>query len=335
MSKQLYLFTGEDGYRLEQEVTRRTQGFATKHGQESVMSFGSDREVADVLSQLQGGGLFAQERMVVIRGVPSDSVSGDKRPVALLAPIMDQIKRLHDQRPSDLWLVLISAKPDKRTADYKWFKKEADIKVFDRLKWSKLASWLTKECEGLLTSSQATAVTSRVGNDTRLLMSEIDKLRRYQSACAYRGEDSTITDDVLRRIVVGEHDADVFQFVKRLATDTSSAIQLVDDVHRSGVYWVQFWGSITWWLRSLVLIMSCLDDGMTDSKEIASYLKLHPFAVWQSKSIARDELAHDGGERMRGFLGSVIDLDYHAKTGRIGADEIRQWLKREIVKSSK
>lgn len=53
MSKQLYLFTGEDGYRLEQEVTRRTQGFEAKRGQESVMSFRGDREVADVLSQLQ------------------------------------------------------------------------------------------------------------------------------------------------------------------------------------------------------------------------------------------------------------------------------------------
>lgn len=331
MSKQLYLFTGEDGYRLEQEVTRRTQGFEAKRGQESVMSFRGDREVADVLSQLQWGGLFAQERMVVLYGVPGDGASWDKRSVDVLTPIMDQIKRLNDEWPSDLWLVLVSVKPDKRTSDYKWLKKEAEIKTFDRLKWAKLASWLAKECDGLLTSAQASAVTSRVGGDTHLLMSEVDKLRRYQSACDHRGEDSTITDEVLRKIIVGEHDADVFQFVKRLTTDTQSAIQLVDDVHASGVYWVQFWWSITRGLRSVVLIMSCLDDGMTDSKEIASYLKLHPFAVWQSKGIARDEISHDGGDRMRGFFGAVVHLDYSVKTGRIGADEVWQGLKREIV----
>lgn len=47
---------------------------------------------------------------------------------------MDQIKRLNDEWPSDLWLVLVSVKPDKRTSDYKWLKKEAEIKTFDRLK---------------------------------------------------------------------------------------------------------------------------------------------------------------------------------------------------------
>ncbi|USN56391.1 MAG: hypothetical protein H6766_04990 [Candidatus Peribacteria bacterium] len=69
----MYLFTGEDSYRLDRELARWTQGFVDKHGEGSVLSFRGERETSDMLSQLQGGGLFAQQRMLVIDGVPLDN----------------------------------------------------------------------------------------------------------------------------------------------------------------------------------------------------------------------------------------------------------------------
>jgi DNA polymerase III delta subunit len=218
MAQHLYLFTGEDSYRLDRELARWTQGFQDKHGEGSVLSFGSEWEVSDILSQLQGGGLFAQQRMLVIDGIPMDNGSGHKRSVTEIEPLVMQLKRLVEDWPDELWVVCISAKPDKRTSDYKWMKSAAEIKEYPILTPAKLRGRLQKEYPDTLTLDQYDQLIERVGTDTRRVLSELDKVQWWMRA----HDVSDLADDTLRMIVSGDGEADTFAFVHLVFRDDPS-----------------------------------------------------------------------------------------------------------------
>lgn len=329
MAQHLYLFTGEDSYRLDRELSRWTQGFVDKHGEGSVLSFRGGWEVSDVLSQLQGGWLFAQQRMLVIDGVPMDNGSGTKRSVSEIEPIVAQLKRLVEQWPDELWVVCISAKPDKRTSDYKRMKDAATIKEYDTLTPAKLRSRLRAECPDTLTSDQYDQLIERVGTDTRRVLSEMDKVQRW-----VRAHDLTsVSDEELRLITSGDGEADTFAFVHLVfRDDLTQAINLIDDVRQSGVYWAIFWGSATWSLRILIPMIEGISQGM-DAKQLAKELKAPPFGVAKLMKLAQAERDRDGGGRVRNFFRGMLGIEYQVKSGIIGEDEVWGQLKRWIVDS--
>ncbi len=242
MAQQLYLFTGEDSYRLDRELARWTKGFEEKCGSGSVLSFRGEWEVSDVLSQLQGGGLFSQQKMIVLGGVPMDNAAGQKRSVADIEPVFEQIKRLMTQWPDDLWVICVSHKPDKRTSGFKWFKNTVDIKDFPVLTPAKLRGYLRKEFPDVLTADQYDQLIERVGTDTRRVLSEVDKIQRRMKA----NNLETVTDEQLRLVASGEADADTFAFVHLIfKDDVTRAMKLVDSVRDGGTHWSMFWGSAT------------------------------------------------------------------------------------------
>jgi hypothetical protein len=52
MAQQLYLFTGDDHYRVDREVARWISGFENKHQTQAVI-YRTDREPSDIITQLQ------------------------------------------------------------------------------------------------------------------------------------------------------------------------------------------------------------------------------------------------------------------------------------------
>lgn len=327
MVQQLYLFTGEDEYRLDRELSRWTTWFEDKHGEGSVLSFRGERDVGDVLSQLQWGGLFAQERMIVIDGVPLDNGSGDKRRVSDVEPLVDQLKRLVEQRPTDLWVLCRSIKPDKRTSDYKRMKRTATIKEYKPLTPAKLRKWLMAESPDTLTSDQYDQLIQRVGTDTRRALSEVDKIQRWMRSHNV----DNVSDDMFRDIVSGDGDVDAFAFVHLVfREEVSQAIQLIDAVRDSGAYWVMFWGSATWWLRLLIPLIEGVRDGM-NAKQLAKALKAPPFGVAKLMKLAQAELDRDGGQRVREFFETMIGIEYGVKSGTIAADNVWGRLKVAIA----
>ncbi|USN56390.1 MAG: hypothetical protein H6766_04985 [Candidatus Peribacteria bacterium] len=156
--------------------------------------------------------------------------------------IVSQLKRLVEQWPDELWVVCISAKPDKRTSDYKWMKDAATIKEYDTLTPAKLRSRLRAEYPDTLTSDQYDQLIERVGTDTRRVLSEVDKVQRRMRA----HDVMSVSDEELRLITSGDGEADTFAFVHLVfREDPSGAIRLIDSVRDTGGYWAIFWGSAT------------------------------------------------------------------------------------------
>ncbi len=156
---------------------------------------GSAIELRNIPDLLMGGTLFAEKRLVIISGLSTNSSIWEKLP--------DWLPRVSD----DIQLVLIDAKPDKRTTSYKALKAAADVQEFpawtDR-DYQKAESWLfarAKEQGLVLERKVVQHIVHRVGLDQWQLASAIDTLLLLDE----------VTIEAVNRVTVPNPTENVFQ----------------------------------------------------------------------------------------------------------------------------
>lgn len=131
---------------------------------------GADLELKQLPDLVMGGTLFAEKRLVIIRGLSENKTLWEKLP--------EWLPRVSD----DVHLVLVETKPDKRTSAYKELKKAADVREF--AEWTDrdraLAdAWVQKRAESQgvkLDKKLAHHIVERVGLDQWQLAQALDKL---------------------------------------------------------------------------------------------------------------------------------------------------------------
>lgn len=131
---------------------------------------GDSLELKQVPDLLMGATLFANKRLVIIK-----NLSGNK---TLWAGFSDWARRLS----SDVHLVLVEPKPDKRTKTYKDLQKIADIKeskLWGERDFLKAEQWVISEAEQrgfTLDKASARLLVERVGADQWQLSQALEKL---------------------------------------------------------------------------------------------------------------------------------------------------------------
>jgi DNA polymerase-3 subunit delta len=160
------LLTGTNSYEIERELARVADAFA---GEVEKID-GSQVELRQLPDLLMGSTLFADTRLVVIKGLSENST---------VWPVLgDWLERIS----TDTSLILVEPKPDKRTSTYKALQKNA--KVVDFPEWTDRDSsvaekWvMTRASEiGLsLDTKSAQALVRRIGVDQWQLHHGLEKL---------------------------------------------------------------------------------------------------------------------------------------------------------------
>lgn len=289
--------------------------FAEKNGKDSIFSFNRENwDYSQIKQIIYSWWFFVTKKLVILYGVPLDTEKSN----AIKA---DEIEKLAEDimnypLPSEVLLICVSYKPDKRGRFYKRFDKldkdnpsQKMIKSFAPLKDYELSNFVAQESKDLnLNSKVVETLIHKVWNDQFRLESEIDKLRYWKKY--YNDE---ITPKVVDEVCFGMIEEDIFQLLDLALTDTKSAVQFIQWLQDDGLDWNAVNGSFARWLRNYLFVLDYADYWITDSKQIASELKQNPWAIMNiTKKLS---LIKEKRNLIQNLFKSIVDIDYDIKSG--------------------
>ena len=289
--------------------------FAEKNGKDSIFSFNREnRDYGQIKQTIFSGGFFVTNKLVILYGVPLDTEKSN----AIKA---DEIEKLAEDIMnypllSEVLLICVSYRPDKRGRFYKRFDKldkdnpsQKILKSFAPLKDYELSNFVAQESKDLnLNSKVVGALIHKVWNDQFRLESEIDKLR-YRKR--YYNEE--ITPKVVDEVCFGMIEEDIFQLLDLALTDTKLAVQFIQWLQDDGLDWNAVNGSFARGLRNYLFVLDYADHWITDSKQIASELKQNPWAIMNiTKKLS---LIKEKRNLIQNLFKSIVDIDYDIKSG--------------------
>lgn len=313
--KKIFLFTWENTYTLNKELKRWKDMFAEKNGKDSIFSFNREnRDYGQIKQTIFSGGFFIINKLVILYGVPLDTEKSNAIKADEIEKLAEDI--MNYQLPSEVLLICVSYKPDKRGRFYKRFDKldkenpsQKLIKTFSPLSERELPDFVKENSKDLnLDSKVIQALIHKVWNDQFRLESEIDKLRYRKK---YYNEE--ITSKVVDEVCFWLIEEDIFQLLDLALTDTKSAVKFIQWLQDDGLDWNAVNGSFARWLRNYLFVLDYSDHWITDSKQIASELKQNPWAIMNITK----KLSLIKGKRnlIENLFKSIVDIDYDIKSG--------------------
>lgn len=293
------VLTGENSFEIERAIT----GLAAAFDGRPERLDGAELTVKDLPDLFMGQSLFSEKRLVIIRSASENS--------DVWAKLADYLPRLS----SDIELVLVEPKLDKRTATYKALKKAADVHEFaaweDR---DHLAaeSWLVSEAKKnnlTLDKKLAQLIVRRVGVDQWQLAWALEKLNLADE----------INETVVKDLIDANPVENVFTLLEtaingdgRAVHQILTTLELTEDPYK-------LLGLLSAQAFQLAAIGTAGpgDNPVTDLK-----LRLPPFVVQRLKSQA----SHLG----RGGLGHLIHALAEADAD-IKSSSVNPWTRIEMA----
>ena len=289
--------------------------FAEKNGSESIFSFNREnRDYAQIKQTIFSWWFFVTNKLIILYGIPLDTEKSNAIKAEEIEKLAEDI--MNYPLPSEVLLICVSYKPDKRGRFYKRFDKldkdnpsQKMIKSFATLKDYELSNFVAQESKDLnLDSKVVETLIHKVWNDQFRLESEIDKLRYRKK---YYGEE--ITSKVVDEVCFGMIEEDIFQLLDLALTDTKLAVQFIQWLQDDGLDRNAVNGSFAWWLRNYLFVLDYADHWITDSKQIAGELKQNPWAIMNI--IKKLSLIKEKRSLIQNLFKSIVDIDYDIKSG--------------------
>lgn len=205
---------GENSFEISRELQRLVadfDGIAEKID-------GADLELKQLPDLLMGATLFAEKRLVIIKGLSENKT--------LWAAFPEWIGRVSD----DVRLMLVEERPDKRTRTYKDLQKLADIhefKLWGERDTAVAERWVVDEAQRLgfsLDKKSVHTLVARVGIDQWLLFQALQKLAVLDEA----------TPEVIEEIIDANPVENVFNlFEAALKGDADKVARMIETLQLS------------------------------------------------------------------------------------------------------
>lgn len=248
---------------------------------------------------------LADRRLVVVTDLLKHQKAGKER---------DELRAYLERVPATCDLVFVESEDfDKRGAVFTYLKKAADAREFLPREGAELLRWLNERARTLgvaLDGAAAQRLVSFVGNESRALLNELDKL------ASYVGRGGRIGATTVDLLVQDGQEQNLFAFIDELsARRRGAALQSLRRLLDDGQAATYLLFMIARQVRVLLSVKDLADQRMRPD-DIAARLGQKPFvvrkAIDQARGFAPAELAdlHD----------RVLDLDHASKTGRIDAE---------------
>jgi len=307
--------------------------FAEKYGKDSIFSFNREKwDYGQIKQTIFSGGFFVTNKLVILYGIPLDTEKSNAIKAEEIEKLTEDI--MNSPLPSEVLLICVSYKPDKRGRFYKRFDNldkenpsQKIIKSFASLKDYELSNFVSQESKDLnLDSKVIQVLIQKVWNDQFRLESEIDKLRYRKK---YYNEE--ITTKVVDEVCFGMIEEDIFQLLDLTLTDPKSAIKFVQWLQDDGLDRNAVNGSFAWWLRNYLLVLDYADHWITDSKQIASELKQNPWSIMNiTKKIS---LIKEKRNLIETLFKSIVDIDYEIKSGNAQSESYFFTIKKVLLQN--
>ncbi|MCA9340778.1 MAG: hypothetical protein KDA17_07725, partial [Candidatus Saccharibacteria bacterium] len=163
--------TGTNHFARAAALRQLVDEFAKTYSADGIEQYEAEQLTAEVLASAVGGvSLFAQDRLVVLRGL------------AAAKELHDQFTGLIEQVSDEVTIVVVEPQLDKRTALYKTLQKQTDFREFAEPSEPELQTWVAgraKELGGTIDANAARTLVQYCGADQSRLGNELEKLVAY------------------------------------------------------------------------------------------------------------------------------------------------------------
>lgn len=254
---------------------------------------------------------FLSDKRVVIIKNPF-FLTGEKQSPS--AAVEHNLKKLEQylENPSPFAVVIFEApykKLDDRKKIVKALKRTAKVFEANPLQEKSIPQWIHNECLALNITIDDDAIDqlySLIGNDLRKLKTEIEKLSLYV------GDDGKITVDVVDLLVTRSLEDNIFALVDHVVNKRmNEAFHALFDLFDQKEEPIKIVLLLARQFRLIAQIHSLRAKGKS-VKQMAAYLKLHPFVVQkiisQSQKFSQDECYQ--------MIQILAETDYFMKTGK-------------------
>jgi DNA polymerase-3 subunit delta len=280
------LIVGENSFENERVLERLMADFDGKP--ESVD--GETLEIKQLPDLLMGMSLFADKRLVIIKNMSANK--------SLWNTFEEWIGRVSD----DVHVVLVDAKPDKRTKTYKVLQKNATL--YESQLWSdrdsaKVEAWVLKESERLgkpLDKKSAQALVSWVGVDQWALWQALQKLSLLDE----------VSPRVIEEMIEPNETENAFRLFEAALKGNAQQVKEILRVLQKQEDPYRLFGLVSG--QSFQLL--ALTFGEVTDAVVASDLGIHPFAI-SKMSLPAKRLGTRGAKKI---LAHFAEADADMKT---------------------
>jgi len=323
----VFLFTWEEKYLLDKEISRRKLNFAEKFGKEAIFAFNNENfDLGQVKQSIFAGWLFVSKKLIIIQWLPTDGDTSNKIWAEITESLTNEIIDKEGKIPDDTILIFASYKPDKRGRLYKFLEKNAVIKLFNKLSPIELKNFVKNETKWLnIDYDTIEYFLVKVGENLYNIISECEKLR---TRCWLKNTEK-INIDTIDLVSFGQTETNSFAFFDNFFDHQQKNLGIIDKIQEEGTNWNLFMGSLYRGLRVYIYILDLNEQGITDSKTIASMTKQSPYSI--TKQLKNIKKMQDKKDYIKKFFKNLIVLDNKIKSGKVPDSYFRLWIKKIIM----
>ena len=228
--------------------------------------------------------------------------------------LLSELERTLPQIPSSSHFIFTSSKkPDSRLKSTKILQKYATIKEFSLIPpWQTEAIvkkvQATAQTQGVKLTADATQLLATcVGNDSRLLWNELEKLSLYQ-----QGKNTPIDVDVVTALVNVSTQNSLQLATTILQGDVSQSLRLVNDLINLNEPALRIVATLVGQFRTWTIVKLMLETGEKNEREIASAAQIgNPKRIY----FLRQEIQAISGQQLLATLPVLLELELSLKRG--------------------
>ncbi len=297
-----YFFPGEEEYLKDQAIGRLALAFLgesqVSQGLERISA--TEQDGASIVQRTQSLGMFAEQRLIVVKEIESLSVKGRK-----------QILEYLDCPSQDVCLILCSVNLDKKTAFYKGLNEKIPTLAFNQLKEAETVKWVMAKASARgLTVKPAGAqlLVDISGNNLGILDKEIEKLELYSAG----REGTEITQDDIKSLAGSSFEVESYELANAIcARDRVRSLLLYERLLSSGEDPVRLVSSVYYQLEKFWKVFLLTARGVPP-RQIGYSIQSHEYYVNQMIPVSRNRTA----QQYLRAMGRIYLAEYALKSGR-------------------
>lgn len=295
----VYLFTGDNRFALLEKAKAWKDQFEKKHGAENLLVLDADKlRMRELLDEVSVAPFIAEKRLVMVRGVPKMT--------------KDEVQSIDHVKHSDIVLVFVESKLDKRLGGTKELLSSATVEESKYLSPSALRSWVKGIINDHGSSIDAHALDrliEMVGEDQSFLYQEACKLALYR-----HGESITVDD--IDTLVLCSVEKEVWALMDLIGQrKKNEALAYIGKLLQQGDSAHGLWAILLWMLSSLAPVTHAVREGITNPGALAKRCGVSYGSARALVPVAKTMT----DERLRLIVDKAAQGDRDLKTGVVKA----------------
>jgi len=303
----LRVIFGEEDFLVQQFILELKKDFIEKNPQALVEIFdGGESSVKDFsLSLSQGGGLFVQRKMIILRDIFEYSIGEQER-------ILEFLKTKF--KFSEKFPLLITWRGKSKASKLlNYLKKKGELTEFKKATSLEVDKFILNKLKGVseIELGAVRKLAIIFNGNLWLLDRELEKLINFKS-----GE--PITEKDVDEVCEGGVSVKIFDLVDAIGNQNKKrAHELLSSLLNQGEDGFYILSMMIFQIRNLALVLSQKEKGIFDSREIAQKTGLHPYVA--QKTLA--QLSRFSGSLIKEIYQRAFLLDINSKSGKINIKE--------------